>query len=500
VIRSRARRLPVRLRVALWYAALLVVTVVGIGIFLVAALETIMQAQMDEALRLRASRVEREIRTGDDGRLDPGDVEAGLLELEPLEEFSTPGIYVQVRDSEGAIVASSANVQRGELPITPSMLDAVFAGQVDYETLPTGSENLRVLAWPVDSGAGTVGIVVVGQSVRSLDVVRDGVQRLILVAAAVASLVALAGGWWVTARALGPVADMTRVAREIAATGHFERRIGMPPADDELGRLAATFDEMLGRLEQTLRMQREFLADASHELRGPLMVLRGNLDLLRLGLPEDERRASVREASDEVQRMARLASDLLFLASADAEEVVEQEVVDLDRLVREVWDRASSVDGGAHELALGCHDALVARGDRTRLEQMTWNLVENALRYTPPGGRVELGLRTQGGHAILHVADTGVGIEPDHLTRIFDRFYRVDRARSRRQGGTGLGLAIVKRVAEMHGGRVDVASTPGHGTRFVVTLPLLAVGRSAPTGVASGAGAPALPAAQTAAH
>jgi len=158
------------------------------------------------------------------------------------------------------------------------------------------------------------------------------------------------------------------------------------------------------------------------------------------------------------------------------------------------------VDGGAHELALGCHDALVARGDRTRLEQMTWNLVENALRYTPPGGRVELGLRTQGGHAILHVADTGVGIEPDHLTRIFDRFYRVDRARSRRQGGTGLGLAIVKRVAEMHGGRVDVASTPGHGTRFVVTLPLLAVGRSAPTGVASGAGAPALPAAQTAAH
>ena len=495
MIRFPARLLPIRLRVALWYAVLLVVTVVAIGIFLLAALATIMQDQMDEALLLRASRVEREIRTGDDGRLDPGDVEAGLLELEPLEEFSSPGIYVQVRDSNGATVASSANVQRGELPITPAMLDAVFAGQIDYETLPTGSEELRVLAWPVDAGTGTVGIVVVGQSIRSLEVVREGMQHLVLVAAAVAALVALVGGWWVTARALGPVADMTRVAREIASTGHFERRIGGPPADDELGRLAATFDEMLGRLEQTLRVQREFLADASHELRGPLMVLRGNLDLLRLGLPEEERRASVREASDEVQRMSRLASDLLFLAAADAEEVVEQVVVELDSLVQDVWERATSVDAGAHELVLGRHDALVVRGDRTRLEQLLWNLVENALRYTPPGGRVELELRAEEECAVLSVADTGVGIEPDHLPRIFDRFYRVDRARSRRQGGTGLGLAIVKRVAEAHGGHVDVESRPGRGSRFVVTLPLVADGRPTHAGSPPDGRTPAPPSA-----
>lgn len=206
------------------------------------------------------------------------------------------------------------------------------------------------------------------------------------------------------------------------------------------------------------------------------MVIRGNLDLLRLGLPEEERRTSVREASEEVDRMSRLAADLLFLAAADAEEVVEQEPVRLDEVVTAAWERARHLDAGAHELRLLRFEPLVVVGDHGGLDQLVWNLIENALRYTPPGGRVELELRRYDVEAVLRCSDTGVGIPEEHLPRIFERFYRVDKARSRRSGGTGLGLAIVKSVVEAHGGRVDVSSIatggPGQGTTFTVWLPI----------------------------
>jgi signal transduction histidine kinase len=297
------------------------------------------------------------------------------------------------------------------------------------------------------------------------------VQRLITIAAGLAMVAALGGGWWLTARALRPISDVTRVVQSIAATAQFEQRVARPAADDEVGQLVVTFNEMLARLERTFAAQREFLADASHELRGPLMVIRGNLDLLRLGLPEEERRASVREASEEVERMSRLAADLLFLAAAEAEETVTREPVRLDEVVAGVWERARHVDSGFHDVRLTGAEPVTVLGDRTRLDQLVWNLAENALRYTSPGGRVDLALRREGEDAVLSVADTGVGIPEEHLARIFERFYRVDKARSRRNGGTGLGLAIVKSVAEWHGGTVGVISVVGEGTTFTLRLP-----------------------------
>jgi signal transduction histidine kinase len=465
--------LPIRWRMALWFAALLVALVGAIGIFLLSALDDVVQEQIDAALRLRASRVEREITTGDDDRLDPQDVQAGLLELAPIEELSSPGIYVQVFDLGGNVIAASANLPPGQIPVTAELLAIAIDDREGFETVPVGNEQVRVLAWPVDPAGPVVGILVVGQSLRLIEVTREGVQRLTTIAGIVATLVALMGGWLLTAHALRPVADVAQVARSIAATGRFEQRIARPPADDEVGHLVTTFNEMLERLERTFAAQREFLADASHELRGPLMVIRGNLDLLRLGLPEDGRRASVREASEEVERMSRLAADLLLLAAADAEETMIQEPVRLDDVVVTAWERGRHVDGGKHIIEMGRVDAVSVLGDTTRLEQLVWNLVENALRYTPAGGRLTVELAQVGEQAVLEVRDTGVGIRPEHLHRIFERFYRVDKARSRQNGGTGLGLAIVKSVADRHGGGVEAASVVGQGTTFTVTLPLL---------------------------
>jgi two-component system OmpR family sensor kinase len=469
----RARCLPIRLRIAAWYAAFLMVAVVGMGAFLLTTLDDTIVEQIDDSLQVRASRAEREIATGADEQLDPTDVRAGLLELAPLDEFSAPGIYVQVRDQEGQIIAASPNLPRGELPITAEMIAAALGGRQAFASVSVGPESVRLLAEPIDVGGRIIGIIVVGQSLRLVETTLDGLRRLVLIAGAGAAVVAVVGGWWLTTRALDPVAAVTRVAADIAATGRFERRISGPPTGDELGKLTATFNEMLARIEQAFRRQQEFLADASHELRGPLMVLRGNLDLLRMGLPEDESRASVREAGEEVERMSRLAADLLFLAEADAREIAGRESVELDEVATEAWERARALDGGAHELALGRADPALVRGDRMRLGELVWNLLENALRYTPAGGRIDVELRVTESRAELTVADTGIGIPPEHAPRVFERFYRVDPARSRSKGGAGLGLAIVKRIAEAHGGEVWARSEVGRGSTFGVSLPLL---------------------------
>jgi heavy metal sensor kinase len=467
----RLRGLPIRLRLALWFALFLLVSVIAIGVFLLTSLESDIQREIDEALWLRASRVEREITTEGDARLDPSDVRMDLLALTPLEEFSLPGIYVQVIDADGAVLATSPNLSGGHLPLTAELTGGAMAGRTIYATVPVGPERVRVLLRPITNDGRTVGAVVVGESLHLIDVTRRAARQLLIVAAAAAALGCLLAGRWLTGRALNPVAEVTRIARRIRATGQLDQRITEPLPHDELRELTVTFNEMLDGIERTFTRQREFLADASHELRGPLMVIRGNLNLLTRDLPEDERQEAIQDALDEIERISRLVADLLFLAEVDTKDVVERLPVALDEVVGEVFQRALQVDGGAHDLTLALNQPALVLGDRERLVQLLWNLVENALRYTPQGGQVSVALRDHGEVAELIVTDTGVGIEPQHLPHIFERFYRADRVRPRQEGSTGLGLAIAKQIAEAHGGQVRVHSAPGEGSTFTVALP-----------------------------
>jgi signal transduction histidine kinase len=272
-------------------------------------------------------------------------------------------------------------------------------------------------------------------------------------------------------RALSPVRRITATAQGISSSSDLSRRVGYRGPADEIGQLATTFDHMIERLDRAFQSQKDFVADASHELRGPLTVIQGNLDLLKRNLSEEDRRESVRALEAETTRMTKIMSNLLVLAELESGQLEWRETVSLKEMLLDAGERAVHL-AGDRQIVIERQEDLWVKGDADRLEQVLRNLVDNAIRYTPEGGTITLSLFQNGDWALLRVADTGIGISPEHLPHIFDRFYRADKARSRASGGTGLGLAIVKGIVEQHGGRVTVTSEPGKGSTFTVWLKL----------------------------
>jgi signal transduction histidine kinase len=290
---------------------------------------------------------------------------------------------------------------------------------------------------------------------------------------------------------------MTRTAQNISTSKNFSQRVASESGllRDELATLATTFNTMLTSLEELYYQQQRFVADASHELRAPITSIRCNLDLLAKApdLPPVEAQAALADARTEVDRMGRLVSDLLTLAHVDALTRTKASIdndykkvstykqqVDLDSLLLEVFRQYQLVEEldnhdthrqGPRLLLQHTTPARVY-GDADQLKQVLVALLDNALKYTPYEGRVSLSLTTLASQAIVKVSDTGIGIAPDDLPHIFERFYRADRARSRERGGSGLGLAIVQSIVQEHQGTIEVESTLGKGSIFTVTLPI----------------------------
>lgn len=316
-------------------------------------------------------------------------------------------------------------------------------------------------------------------AVARLDMIDSAVGRfgqIMLLMAGVGAALTFFLGWLLAAHALRPVGLLTETAGAIARSREFSRRVpaeAAKPAGDELGRLAATFNDMLGSLEQAYGTQQRFVSDASHELRAPLTAIQANLELLRdrAEMPAEDRERATREAAGEAGRLARLVADLLSLARADAGMPLRREPVELDRLLMDVVGEARHLTRG-QRLEIGTLNPCAIEGDPDRLKQLLLIVVDNGIKYTPPGGRVRLSLRREDGAAAFIVEDTGVGIPGEELPRVFERFYRADTARSRDPGGTGLGLPIARWIASQHGGTIQLESKQGSGTTATVTFPL----------------------------
>jgi len=291
---------------------------------------------------------------------------------------------------------------------------------------------------------------------------------------ALATILSVVAGRILSRRSLRPVQTLTETAGRIGAETLGER-VRLVGTDDELDRLAETINRMLDRIERHVDQVQQFTADASHELRSPLAALRGNAEVaLTRNRPAEELRRVLENSIEHYDRLSRIAEDLLLLAKADTgHQIVRKEGVRLGRAVRSVADLYGPMacDHGI-ELVLGDCQEIRLEGDGARLRQLIGNLLDNAIKNTKTRGRITVSLTPMNGNARLEISDTGSGIPAHHLSRVFDRFYRVDRARSAQHGGTGLGLSICRMIAECHGGSIDIASSPGEGTSVVVTIPL----------------------------
>ena len=487
--------MSIRIRLTLLFAVLLAVVLLGFSGIFYWVLLTSLNTDVDSTLNHFTQEAHR--------ALGHSSAESWLqhttvisLETIPVNEFASPGVYIQVLDERGRAVAVSSNLRGGQLPIDPGVIQDGLAGRSAYATLAAGQEErVRVLTTPILVQGQVLGLVQVGQSMHTVDSTANAV-RLLLAAGIIFSLaIVILMGWLLADRALRPVAQIARTAQRIVTAQDLSQRIAFRGVRDEIGLLADTFNAMLVRLEKAFRSQQQFVADSSHELRTPLTIILGNLDLLKHGGDPANQSESMSAIRSEATRMRAIVNDLLLLAQLDAPPPVQHALVDLDALVLEVCQtlRPLAVD---LTLTLGEIDPVQIRGDADDLKRMILNLVENALKYSSAGARVVVQCTLQAknnrepgtavgsdgpqfppgnpapAYTTVSVTDSGPGIAPEHLPHLFDRFYRVDKARSRQVGGTGLGLAIVKGTAEAHGGWVTVDSQVGKGTTFTVWLPV----------------------------
>lgn len=286
-------------------------------------------------------------------------------------------------------------------------------------------------------------------------------------------VISVVGGYFLAKKSLGPVDEITQTARKITAT-NLRQRITIINPKDELGRLSETLNDMIRRLEASFEQVKQFSMDASHELRTPLTIMRGEIELTLKQNPNvPGYKKTLASVLDEVLRMASIIEGLILLAKADGGTAkLDKKATRLDLLVGEIEEDAGVLaERKQINVAVARLDQATINGDAIRLRQLMLNLVDNAIKYTPEGGRVTLSLERVNGNANFVVEDTGIGIPEKDLANIFDRFYRVDKSRSRQIDGLGLGLSISKWIAEAHGGQLLVESEVGKGSKFTVILP-----------------------------
>lgn len=372
---------------------------------------------------------------------------------------------IQIRDRNGDILYKSGlgkeEIQFDDIPDDITKLVTIWNAQGQPVRLAVSQDRTMK--------------VYVAYPISEINEVLNNLFSIFLILIPIALVTSVAGGWFLATRSLKPVDDITRAARLITAQ-NLDRRIQYTGVDDELGRLVATFNEMISRLQLSFSQIQQFSSDASHELRTPLTIMRGELELaLRKKKPStDEYRSVLSSALEETIHMTAIIENLLTLAKADigTTQGTMQDVW-LRPIVQELHEDSEILARQKNiAVRLGSLDDTLVSGDPVRLRQLLLNLIDNAIKYTPENGTVDLSLIRDNGTAKMIVRDTGIGILPDDLPKIFDRFYRVDKARSREMGGSGLGLSISKWITDIHGGNISVESTVNAGSTFTVTLPL----------------------------
>ncbi len=460
----------IRVRLTLWYGSALALILLLFAVALYLVMSRALREQVDASLDEAAAVA---IRTLGEHRFGPflifEDLSQEFPELALLDKF------FQIFGPAGQVTIQSSNIQSREIPLSQTAFRASLEGESTFESFQfTKGISLRLLSVPIRQDEQLVNVLRVGTSLGPTDRMLRRLLVGLYIASPIALLVSLMGGWFLAGRALRPVHAITQAARRITA-GDWSQRILTPHSNDEIGQLASTFNDMIGRLEVSFKQIRQFSADASHELRTPLTITKGETELaLRRPRQAEDYRVVLESNLEEIDRMSRIVDELLFLSRADLGEIkLKMLPVQLDDLFREIHQQAAILGKERSiQTVITNVEPVVVEGDDLRLRELLLNLVDNAVKYSQEGQTVELALVVAGNQAKIIVQDHGIGIAPESHTRVFDRFYRTDEARAHATKGTGLGLAICKWIVEVHHGTINLQSTVQGGSCFTVFLPL----------------------------
>jgi len=455
-------RIPIRVKLTLWYVLLLAVTFSAFAVYLVARFQQSLRSAVDTSLQNTVSKTI--------ASLDEKDYrETGMLKFD--------------RTAQTQIGISVFSMRLVSLDGT--VWDAYNASDrvADWGPMEAGvtsqkgsseEDEWRILSRPIlDSNGQTIGWAQAAHSIIPvIDAVED-LQGQLFLGIPLILLFAGFGGYFLASRALSPIEQITETAQKITAQ-NLSRKIDYKGSADEVGRLAQTFDQMLERLQTSFERERRFTGDAAHELRTPLTVLKGQIEVT-LSRPRKtaEYEKNLLELLAQVDRLIRLSNALLFLSHSDQRQVLfEPAVINLRELLGALIEQIQPL---AHEKELKVtakiKEGFSVYGDGDYLIRLFMNLLENALKYTPAGGQINVTAAQEAGESRVTIHNTGPGIPQEHLEHLFERFYRVDADRSSQTGGSGLGLAIAHEIARLHGGRIEAHSESGQGVTFVVHLP-----------------------------
>ncbi len=454
--------MSIRLRLTLWYAGLMALTLILSSIALYLALNQATTADTDTFLQSKA----RDLAVSTQIIGGPCTFYARLPDL---DRFVEADVYAQVLGC-GRVLDESMNMADSRSPLDSTSLSAAERGQSSFHTIRVRGVRIRVYTMPLEVRQGSPLILEVGRTFERVEDTITWLQRALLVGDVVLLALASAVGWWMSGSSLRPISRITRTVQLIGESQRLDQRVEYDGPGDEIGDLVRTFNRMLGRLEASIGAQRRFVADASHELRTPLTTLRLNVDLLRRDRAAEspERAEVLDDVASELERLSRLVQGLLDLARADAGFRLEKQPVRADEVVLDVYHLARPTADGVN-LRVGDLIPTTFQANPDYLKQMLLTLVDNAVKYTESGGRVDLELERDDQWVKFRVTDTGRGIAAEDLPHIFERFYRARTVR--RQRGTGLGLSVAQWIAREHGGHIEVESAPDHGSVFTVWLP-----------------------------
>jgi heavy metal sensor kinase len=448
----------IRFRLTIWYLAVLVALLLLFCMISYFMLSQSLHQNLDDSLKTHALALENSLDVWD------GHIDLGITEQ--------PGEFVLLYGSDGSLLQGFS--WGTEVPHVDTLVVQALERHTSFLTVRTANgQETRLYIAPF-SGEPGIGAIVVGRSTAEVTEVLERFTNTLIIAALTTMALAGGGGFFMASRVLKPVERIRQTAQGIGESD-LSRRIEVD-SEDELGRLASTLNRMIGRLEAAFSRQRQFTADASHELRTPLAILQAESTLaLRKKRTQDDYRKSLGLISQEAAHMSAVVGKLLYLARIDAgKDQVNFERINLKELLTEL---ASDIEVLAREkgieFKLARLESLSIEGDRVKLEQLFLNLLENAIRYTPSGGSISASIVREGKAAVIIIKDTGIGISKEHMPHLFERFYRVDKARSRAEGGAGLGLAICQHIAQVHNGKIEVESQIGKGSTFSVSLPLV---------------------------